>query len=124
MVATWNPATSETSGGRTIQISQGDSTLIVPGVTLGALVSDATCVSDGMLVVAAEALARTVPRSDVERGHLFPPIGRLRSLTARLALEVAREAAASGVAPELDDETVQSRIDEVWRPQYVQLKLG
>jgi len=124
MVATWNPATSVTFGGRTIQVSQGDSTLIVPSVTLGALVSDATCVSDAMLVVAAEALAAAVPRSDVERGELFPPIGRLRSLTARLAVAVAREAAASGVAPELDDETLQSRIEEVWRPQYVQLKLG
>jgi malic enzyme len=124
LVATWNPATTVSHGDRTIRVSQGDSTLLVPAVALGALVADASHVSDAMLVVAAEALASTVPRSDVEQGELYPPLGRLRSLTARMAVDVALEAAASGAAAEVDEETLRNRVAEVWRPAYVDLRLG
>jgi malic enzyme len=105
-------------------VSHGNSTFIFPGVALGALVADAWCISDAMLVVAAQALSDSVPRADVDQGVLYPRLSRLRTITLRMALEVAREAIASGIAAEVDDDTLQARLDDVWRPTYVELRRG
>lgn len=123
-VVTWSHGTTVKRAGRTIRVSHGQNGFVAPGVALGALVSDALCVSDSMFVAAAEELARAVPRQDSEQGALLPPVSRLRTLTQRLARAVAREAIAEGVASSVDEEALPERIAELWRPVYVELRRG
>jgi malate dehydrogenase (oxaloacetate-decarboxylating) len=93
-------------------------------VALGTMVSDASCVSDSMFVAAAHALAACVPRESADRGALFPSLAKLRSVTRRLALAVAREAQAEGVASCCDEDVLQARVEEVWTPTYVEYRRG
>jgi malate dehydrogenase (oxaloacetate-decarboxylating)(NADP+) len=58
----------------------------------------ATRVNDEMFMVAARTLAGLVQDSDLARGCIFPPLNRIRDISAAIATNVALIAYHQGVA--------------------------
>jgi malate dehydrogenase (oxaloacetate-decarboxylating)(NADP+) len=77
---------------------QGNNIYIFPGVGLGVLASEAREVTDDMFLAAADTLARLVRSDDLAMGRVFPPLTRIRDVSLQIAVAVAAEAHASGLA--------------------------
>jgi malic enzyme len=106
-------------GGRTFRIGQANNVFVFPGVGLGAIVSEASEVTEDMFAAAAAALAAEVGAQDLDEGSLFPRVGRLRQVTARVAEAVAREALSSGLAARGLFDPAPAVAEAMWDPGYV-----
>jgi malate dehydrogenase (oxaloacetate-decarboxylating) len=126
LVATGSPFAPVTVGGRTHRVGQGNNVYVFPGVGLGALVAEASEVTDAMLSVAATTLADAVYDADLADGALFPRLRRLRELSRSIAIAVVREATRTGLARRsIPDDEVPAAVDrEMWTPEYPELLPG
>lgn len=116
-MATGIPVQPVEFDGISYQIGQGNNALLYPGLGLGVIVSGASKVTDGMLLAAAEAVASQV--SPNERGaSLLPPVDNLRASSATVAVAVAKQAVAEGVATKQSDNWVQTVLEAMWLPEY------
>jgi malate dehydrogenase (oxaloacetate-decarboxylating) len=104
-------------------IGQANNALIYPGIGLGTIVARATHVTDGMLLAAAEGIAAL---ADVGRpgAGLLPDVENLRAVSAAVAVAVARQAMADGVAEADLPDPVQAVQDAMWRAAYPTLEIG
>jgi malate dehydrogenase (oxaloacetate-decarboxylating) len=119
LVAAGSPFDAVTYGDRTIRVGQCNNAFIFPGMGLGALVSEAQEVNDGMFRVAAACLAAQVSDEDLAAGALYPRVRDLRRVSTRIAEAVAREARDSGVGRPLADDAIARAIKEAqWEPVY------
>jgi len=91
----FDPVTLE---GRTHVPRQGNNSYIFPGVGLGLIASGARRATDEMFLAAARALAGLVSAQDLEQGSLYPPLVRVRDVSAHIAAAVAEVAFARGLA--------------------------
>jgi malic enzyme len=99
-------------------IGQANNVFVFPGVGLGAVVSEATRITDTMILAAARTLAGHVTPERFATGALYPPIADLRSISRDITLAVAREAMRSGVAAPND--ALEADVDAaMWWPDYV-----
>ena len=121
LVATGSPFDPVVYGNRRIVIGQGNNAFIFPGIGLGVIVSEAREVTDSMFAVAAERLANEVRAEDLARGSLFPPIDSIRSVTAKIAEAVVREARELGLAGRViaDADIPKAVADAMWKPDYL-----
>ena len=78
--------------------SQGNNVYIFPGVGLGVLASDARVVTDGMFLAASKALAGEVTENDLSQGLIYPPLERIRTVSASIAYQVAEMAYDANLA--------------------------
>jgi len=109
--------------GTKLRVSQGNNVYVFPGVGLGAIVSGARQVTDGMLAAAAHELAGMARDEDIARGMLYPPLGDLRAITRVIARAVATEACRSGVAEAMTCEEIDDALDhEIWDLDYPTLR--
>ena len=100
------------------QVGQANNVFVFPGLGLGAIVSEASRISDAMVLVAARTLADAVTPDRLEAGALYPPISALRAVSRAIALAVGREAIASGLAASSAD-TLEADVDAaMWWPAY------
>jgi len=76
---------------------QGNNAYIFPGVGLGAIVSGASRVTAPMFAVAARTLAEQTRPSDLELGRVYPPLSRIREVSAAIAAAVAEVAYKEGL---------------------------
>jgi malic enzyme len=114
IIATGSPFTSV--AGRVI--GQANNVFIFPGLGLGAIVSEASRISDSMVLIAARTLAGAVTADRLSAGALYPPIAQLRAVSRSIALAVARDAISSGLA--LPNESLEADLDAaMWWPAYV-----
>jgi malate dehydrogenase (oxaloacetate-decarboxylating) len=119
LVATGIPVPPVTYEGVTHVIGQADNALLYPGLGLGAVVSRATRISDGMLTAAAEAVAALVD-PHLPGASLLPQVGDLREVSAKVATAVAGRAAEEGLARrEVTEEQVRAAM---WRPEHRPLR--
>jgi malate dehydrogenase (oxaloacetate-decarboxylating)(NADP+) len=84
--------------GRQLVPGQGNNAYIFPGVGLGVVASGSTRVTEEMFAAAARTLARQVRQEDLDRGCLYPPLERIRDVSAHIAVAVAEVAFARGLA--------------------------
>ena len=77
---------------------QGNNVYIFPGVGLGALVCEATEVTDAMFLAAAQTLAGLVEPADLAVGRVYPPLTKIREVSLRIATAVAECAHDAGLA--------------------------
>jgi malate dehydrogenase (oxaloacetate-decarboxylating) len=119
LVATGSPFEPVALGGRTFRIGQANNVFVFPGVGLGAIVSEASEVTEDMFAAAAAALAAEVGAQDLDEGSLFPRVGRLRQVTARVAEAVVREALSSGRAARGLFDPAAAVAEAMWDPAYV-----
>jgi len=123
IIGTGSPFGPVEYGGRHMKIAQTNNSYIFPGLALGIIASRAKRVSDGMIMAAAETLARLSPtRSDPE-GALLPPLESLRTVSTKVAVAVGRQAAAEGLAGVKGEAFIESLRANVWEPVYLPYKL-
>jgi len=84
--------------GRTLVPSQANNAYIFPGVGLGAIAAGARRVTTEMFMTAARTLADAVTDADLAQGSVFPPLDRIRGLSAGIAAAVAQVAWDRGLA--------------------------
>jgi malate dehydrogenase (oxaloacetate-decarboxylating)(NADP+) len=89
-----------TLGGRTFVPSQANNAYIFPGVGLGAIACGARRVTNEMFLAAARTLADATSGADLANGSLFPPLDRIRAISASIATAVAGVAYRQGLATE------------------------
>jgi malate dehydrogenase (oxaloacetate-decarboxylating)(NADP+) len=106
--------------GQTFIPGQGNNVYIFPGVGLGALVVEATEVSEQMFLVAARTLAALVRDDDLALGRIYPSLTRIREVCVKIATAVAREAIHSGLATvRLAEEQVEAAVlRSLFHPAY------
>lgn len=121
LVATGIPVEPFEYEGTTFTIGQGNNALLYPGLGLGVTVSGASRVTDGMLLAAAQAVASQVDPTS-PGASLLPPVENLRASSATVAVAVARQAEADGVATASHDNLIQAVQDAMWQPVYPEIK--
>jgi malate dehydrogenase (oxaloacetate-decarboxylating) len=123
LVATGSPFAPVPHGGRAIRIAQGNNAFIFPGLGLGTLVAEAREVTDGMLLAAAERLSEETEARAGGDEALFPTMGDLRAVSARVAEAVVREAGRAGVGIALPEDGIAAAVkDAMWAPTYPHLQ--
>lgn len=103
--------------GVTYHIGQANNALLYPGLGLGVIVSGATSVTDGMLLAAANAAAGQVDVT-TPGASLLPPVENLRASSATVAVAVAKQAVAEGVATVAQDDWIEAVHQAMWEPEY------
>ncbi len=104
-------------------IAQCNNLFIFPGVGLGAIVAQATEVTDAMFAAGARALAGMVTPDQAARGYVLPEMKFIREASAQVAMAVAREARDSGVGAKLTDAEIESRVlASQWNPSYIPVR--
>ncbi len=124
LVATGTPFDPVTLDGKQYHVDQANNAYIFPGVGLGAVTVRAAKVTDAMFVAAARRLAETQSPNADGPGHFIPPQQKLRDVAQEIAMAVAKQAFADGVAQidEPDDDALRQLIrDRMWTPKYMSL---
>ncbi len=98
LFASGSPFDPVTFGGKTYVSRQGNNSYIFPGVGMGAIACRARRVTDEMFLVAARTLADQVTAEDLAQGSLYPPLSRVRDVSAAIATAVAGVAYEHGLA--------------------------
>jgi malate dehydrogenase (oxaloacetate-decarboxylating) len=125
LVATGSPTGDVDVGGVPRTIGQANNVFIFPGVGLGAIVAEASEVTDEAFLVAARELADLVSSDRLASGAIYPPIGDLRRVARTIAVAVVRHLRDSGYGLQFRDEEVEPAVDRaMWRPEYRPLVPG
>ncbi|MCL2448632.1 MAG: NAD-dependent malic enzyme [Polyangiaceae bacterium] len=127
LVATGSPFDPVRVGGDDVCIGQGNNAFVFPGLGFGAILADASEITDGMVLASAYALAELVKETHLARGLIYPPVEELRTVSQRVATRVVQQAFDDGVARtkkttrEGAESYVQSKF---WRPRYLPFERG
>ncbi|MEM8589623.1 MAG: NAD-dependent malic enzyme [Pseudomonadota bacterium] len=122
LIATGSPFKPVVHDGTTYNIAQSNNTYIFPAMGLGILAAEATRVTDGMFMVAAEALADSAGDLTAPGAALLPAIGNIRAVSRQISRAVARQAQADGVAPQTSEDALDAKLAEkYWTPAYADL---
>ena len=119
LVATGSPFDAVTVAGREIPIAQCNNAYIFPGIGLGVIAAKAERVTDSMLMAAARALSDCSPVAKTGKGAVLPSFKDIRDVSTRIAVAVAQQAVADGVAKASEETSIETRIKEsFWTPEY------
>jgi malate dehydrogenase (oxaloacetate-decarboxylating) len=117
-VGTGSPFAPVEVNGKVVPIAQVNNSYIFPGLALGILVSQASRVTDGMIMASARALASMSPAREDRNAPLLPPIADSRKVSLVVGKAVARRAIADGVA-DGDEADIEEKLRAyVWEPVY------
>ena len=123
LIATGSPFLPVTHNGKVHHISQCNNSYIFPGIGLGVIASQATRVTDNMLMASSMALADCSPKLQNPDADLLPDLNDLQKVSKIIAFKVAQAAIADGVALPLSDELLLKGIeDNFWKPEYRRYK--
>lgn len=119
IVATGSPFKPVNYGGRDISISQCNNMYIFPGVGVGALVAQATKVTDEMFIAGSKAISAMVTDEQLQKGMMLPEMKEIRRASFEVALAVAKEARETGIGRQLSDSHLMALIAKAqWEPHY------
>ena len=119
LFACGSPFDPVTHGGKTHVPRQGNNSYIFPGVGLAAVATRATRVTDEMFMAAARALADQVSAADLAQGSLYPPLPKVREVSAHIAAAVGAVIYAQGFATvDKPDDLVAFMRSQMYDPHY------
>jgi malate dehydrogenase (oxaloacetate-decarboxylating) len=121
LIATGSPFGPVTHKGITYVIGQASNATLYPGLGLGAIVSRARRISNGMFAAAANAVSSLVAVR-MPGASLLPHFDNLRSVSMTVALAVAETAREEGLAGVELGDIVQQVQDAMWQPEYCRLR--
>jgi malate dehydrogenase (oxaloacetate-decarboxylating) len=127
IVATGSPFAPVGWRGSQREIGQGNNAFIFPGLGFGAVLADASEITDAMVLAAAYALARYTAEKHVPHGRVYPPVEELQEVSLRVAVSVVEQALRDGVArsQQLDRDDVEGYVRaKFWRPRYMPVVRG
>ncbi len=119
IVATGSPFRPVLYQGRTYHPGQGNNAYVFPGMGLGALVAEASRITDQMFLEAARCLAEQVTDEDLENGAVYPPITAIVPVSTRIAEAVASSAWDLGFANAPRPDSIPQAIEAFqYQPAY------
>jgi len=119
LFACGSPFDAVTFKGKTYVPRQSNNSYIFPGVGLGVIASGARRVTDEMFLAAARALARQTSKADLAQGSLYPPLARIRDVSAHIAAAVAGVAYEQRLTPTRRPPNLLARIRaQMYDPRY------
>lgn len=117
--ASGSPFKPVTLNGKTYVPGQGNNAYVFPGVGLGIVACGARHVTDEMFAAAAKTLAGEVQEEDLEKGCIYPPLTKIREVSAQIAAAVARVAYEQDLAAQPEPENLPSFIrSQQYQPVY------
>jgi malate dehydrogenase (oxaloacetate-decarboxylating)(NADP+) len=117
--ASGSPFDPVTLNGNTYVPGQGNNAYIFPGVGLGVVATRARHVSDEMFMAAGKTLARELRAEDLAQGRIYPPLSRIRSVSAAIATAVAEVAYQQGLAAEPAPHDLRAYVESLmYQPVY------
>lgn len=117
LITTGSPFPPVEYNGVTYHIGQANNALVFPGLGLGTIVTKARLITDSMFVACANAIAGMV---DVGKpgAPMLPKVEDLRTVSATVAVAVAKAAMKDGVAEAEPEDLIQTVQDAMWHPVY------
>jgi malate dehydrogenase (oxaloacetate-decarboxylating) len=123
IIGTGSPFPPLKRDGRTFRVDQTNNAYVYPGIGLGAIVADARRISDGMFLAAARTVAEFSPARRDPAANLLPPLVEIRNLSFHVALAVAKEAQAEGLADPISDAALADAVRaKMWEPVYARYR--
>jgi malate dehydrogenase (oxaloacetate-decarboxylating)(NADP+) len=117
--ASGSPFKPVTMGGKTFVPGQGNNSYIFPGVGLGVLASRSKFVTNEMFLAAARTLAGEVGEEDLAMGRIYPPLTKIRQVSAAIAEATAEVAYKRGFAQEPRPKNLMKHIKaQMYEPDY------
>jgi len=113
--------------GKRQDVGQGNNAFIFPGLGFGSILSNATEVTDNMVMAAAMALADYTEQKHLAKGLIYPPVSELREVSIAVTTRVIAQAFEDGVATtkKLTPATAEAYVrSHFWRPRYLPFVRG
>ncbi|MBA3604165.1 MAG: NAD-dependent malic enzyme [Parachlamydiaceae bacterium] len=124
IMGTGSPFEKVIRDGKPFSVDQTNNSYIFPGIGLGVIAVKARRVTDSMFMVAAKTLANCSPAKSDDHANLLPPLGLIREVSFLIAVAVAKEAVALGLAEPMSFQDIESCIrQKMWDPVYSPYKL-
>ncbi|ORX56072.1 malate dehydrogenase [Piromyces finnis] len=101
---------------------QGNNMYVFPGIGLGAILAQASSISDDMIYTSSVALANTLTDEERASGLLYPRLCRIREVSTKIAAEVIKEAVKEGVAKNQEVIALVEANDEAKLISYIESK--
>lgn len=127
LIATGSPFEPVRVRGRDVPIGQGNNALIFPGLGFGAILAEASAITDGMVTESARALFEYTEEKHAAAGLIYPPVDELSAVSVRVAARVIARAFADGVGRSERLRVLLERNEDLlayveqkrWRPHYL-----
>ena len=119
VIGTGSPFPPVERDGRSFRVDQTNNAYVYPGIGLGAIVAKARRISDGMFLAAARTVAGLSPAKLSPNANLLAPLVDLRDISFRVALAVAKQAQAEGLAMSTSEAEIAGDLKaKMWQPVY------
>lgn len=119
IIATGSPFPAVSYENRWYRIAQSNNAFAFPGIGLGAIAAKAKHVSDDMLWAATKALSACSPVAQDKMSPLLPKLSEIKMVSFQVALAVAEQARAEGLAQIPDTVDIKDAIRKtMWEPAY------
>src|SRR5580692_7089377 len=119
VIGTGSPFPPIERDGRPLRVDQTNNAYVYPGIGLGAIAAKAHRISDGMFLAAARTIAEMSPAKHDPQANLLPPLVRSRELSFHVAMAVAKQAQADGLADITSDAALTAAVKaKMWEPVY------
>jgi malate dehydrogenase (oxaloacetate-decarboxylating) len=123
VIGTGSPFPPIRRNGGDFRVDQTNNAYVYPGVGLGAIAVQARRVSDGMFLAAARAVAELSPARRDPSANLLPPLVDLRKISFHVALAVAKQTIAEGLAEARAEADIAAAVrTKMWEPVYARYR--
>lgn len=120
VIGTGSPFEPVMKNCKPFRVDQTNNSYIFPGMGLGLISIKAKRVTDTMFMAAAKALAETSPTKHNKDANLLAPLSDIRDVSLQVAIAVAKEAIADGLAGFVPSQSLEEHIkDYMWTPAYL-----
>jgi malate dehydrogenase (oxaloacetate-decarboxylating) len=124
IIATGSPFEPIELDGYIYDIPQCNNSYIFPGLGLAVVAANITRLTEAMMMIASEALAKISPHIKEGHGSLLPPLKNSVDVSRAIAFDVAKYAIECGYAEIMSDEALEQAIEKAfWKPEYRQYVL-